>query len=82
MFENNGLRIEVRDTGEGLPEMLRDNIFELLSAENTYMQGHLPGLGLSICKAVVERSNGRIGAESPPGQGTTIWHWVPVKRIN
>lgn len=81
-FENNGLRIEVRDTGDGLPQKLRDNIFGLLSAEHTYMQNNLPGLGLTICKAVVERSNGRIGAESPPEGGTVVWHWVPVKRVN
>lgn len=79
--ENNGLRIEVRDTGEGLPDKLRNSIFELLSEKHTYMQSGMPGLGLSICKAVVTKSNGFIGAESPPEGGTVLWHWVPVKWV-
>ena len=76
---NGGLRIEVSDTGTGLPEELRENIFALLSDKNTYIQDEIPGLGLSICKAVVMRSNGQIGAESLPTGGTLLWHWVPVK---
>lgn len=77
--EKGGLHIEVRDTGPGLPEGLRDNIFSLLLNRKTYVQDELPGLGLSICKAIVDCSHGRIGAESPPEGGTILWHWVPVK---
>lgn len=77
--EKGGLHIEVRDTGPGLPEELRDNIFSLLVNRKTYVQDEMPGLGLSICKAIVDCSNGRIGAESPPEGGTVLWHWVPVK---
>ena len=77
--EKGGLHIEVRDTGPGLPEGLRDNIFSLLTNRNTYVQDEVPGLGLSICKAIVDNSGGRIGAESPPEGGTILWHWVPVK---
>ena len=74
-----GLLIEVADTGPGLPEELRENIFALLTAKDTYVQKEVPGLGLSICKAIVDRRGGRIGATSPPGGGTVLWHWVPVK---
>ena len=57
-----GIYTEVRDTGVGLPEDLKKNIFALLSDKNTYTQENAPGLGLSICKAVVDKSGGKIGA--------------------
>jgi signal transduction histidine kinase len=77
--ENNGLYISVKDTGEGLPEQLKDNIFALLNDKNTFIQEENPGLGLSICKAIVNGAHGRIGVESKPGEGANFWHWVPVK---
>lgn len=71
------LHLVVTDTGEGLPENLRENIFELLSDRNTYIQPESPGLGLSICKAIIDMLHGQIGAHSESGKGTTIWAIVP-----
>ena len=78
---NNGLQIEVQDTGEGLPEAFKENIFALLTEKATFVQDEVPGLGLTICKALVERCNGHIGAISPETGGTILWHWVPVKVV-
>ncbi len=72
-----GFYVEVRDTGEGLPAELKENIFSLLSEKQTYVQDKVPGLGLSICKAIIERTGGRMGAESPAEGGTVVWLWVP-----
>lgn len=72
-----GFYVEVRDTGCGLPEALRKNIFNLLSEEQTYVQDKVPGLGLSICKAIIERTGGKMGAESPDEGGTVVWFWAP-----
>ena len=80
--KDDGLYVSVTDTGEGLPDDIRENIFALLSDENTFTREETPGLGLSICKAVVQKSGGRIGAESPEGGGTRMWFWVPVKILN
>ena len=79
--ENGGLRIEVQDTGDGLPDALKANIFSLLSEKATFIQNEVPGLGLTICKAIVERAKGKIGAVSPQGGGTILWYWIPVKEI-
>ena len=76
---DNGLRVEVQDTGEGLPEALRENIFRLLSEEATFVQNEMPGLGLTISRTIIERCGGRIGAESPQEGGTILWYWIPVK---
>lgn len=77
--QGNGLYIGVKDTGEGLPENLKENIFTLLNDKNTFIQEENPGLGLSICKAIVDGAHGRIGVESKPGEGANFWHWIPVK---
>ena len=71
------LYVEVRDTGTGIPEELKENLFSLLSEKKTYVQDKMPGLGLSICKAIVERTGGQMGTESPKEGGTIVWFWIP-----
>ena len=79
-----GIYTEVRDTGVGLPEDLKKNIFALLSDKNTYTQENAPGLGLSICKAVVDKSGGKIGVRDNDidGRGSIFWVWVPSEILN
>lgn len=79
-MKKGGLYVEVKDTGSGLPDSLKENIFALLSDKNTYVQEETPGLGLSICKAIIDRSNGDIGARDneEDGHGTIVWFWTPV----
>lgn len=74
---NHGLYVEVRDTGDGITAQLKDNIFMLLSDKHTFVQDQNPGLGLSICKAVIDAVHGKIGVESTEGQGATFWFWIP-----
>ena len=78
-MQNNGLYIEVKDTGDGLPDDLKENIFMLLSDKHTFVQEQSPGLGLSICKAIIDAVHGKIGVESTEGQGATFWFWIPCK---
>ena len=75
---NGGLRVEVEDTGPGIPDALRNNIFNLLSDKSMFIQDEVPGLGLTICKAIVDRFKGQIGAESPEKGGSIFWYWVPL----
>ena len=79
-----GFYVEVKDTGSGLPEKLKDNIFALLSDKNTYVQEDTPGLGLSICKAIIDKCKGKIGARDneEDGHGTIVWFWTPVEILN
>ena len=83
-LKEGGLYVEVKDTGSGLPEDLKENIFTLLSEKNTYLQDETPGLGLTICKAIIERSGGKIGAmdNQADGHGTIMWFWSPVEIIS
>lgn len=76
---DNGLYIAVKDTGEGINEQLQEDIFTLLNNQNTFLQENTPGLGLSICKAVVDALHGKVGAQSRHGEGSTFWYWIPCK---
>jgi K+-sensing histidine kinase KdpD len=80
-LQNNQMYIAVKDTGHGVPEELRMNIFNLLSDKATYTQSAIPGLGLTICKTIVERCGGQIGLEQLAEGGSLFWHTVPVKVI-
>jgi signal transduction histidine kinase len=75
-------RIEVSDTGIGIPEVERERLFDRFfraqSALERQIQG--TGLGLYISKAIVDAHGGRIGVESTPGQGTTFVVELPVGR--
>ena len=82
-----GLYCEVKDTGEGLPEKFKDNIFGLLSDKHTYTHDESqenPGMGLSVCKAIIDRCNGKIGAKdnTDDGRGTIFWFWTPTEILN
>lgn len=76
-----GLYFAVTDTGEGIPEYLKENIFALLSDKNTFVQQETPGLGLSICKSILDSVHGRVGMSSEVGKGSTFWFWTPCKII-
>jgi PAS domain S-box-containing protein len=70
-------RIEVTDTGPGIqPDALARLFqpFERLDAEGT-VEG--TGIGLALSKGLVELMNGRIGAASEPGTGSTFWLELP-----
>ncbi len=79
--EHDMLYIGVKDTGSGVSEELKKNIFNLLSNESTFVQKEVPGLGLTICKAIVDRCGGQMGMEQPAEGGSLFWHTVPVKII-
>ena len=76
--QDDGLYFEVKDTGQGIPESMRENIFALLSDKSTYMRSESPGLGLTICRAIINLYKGKIGAKSAKGEGSTFWIWIPI----
>ena len=76
-----GFVLEVRDHGEGIPEALREKVFERFyrtdSSRNRETGGS--GLGLSIVQSIVSRHNGQIVATETPGGGATFRVWLPKK---
>lgn len=75
VLENEALYFYVADTGCGIAAEKKDAVFERFVKLNTFAQG--TGLGLPICKMIVERMGGKIGVESEDGKGTTFWFTLP-----
>lgn len=73
--EDGFLHFYVTDTGYGIPEERLEEIFGNFVKLNSFVQG--TGLGLTICRAIVERMGGKIGAVSRLGQGSTFWFTLP-----
>ncbi len=78
--ERNGMKVTVTDTGDGVPEKFKDNIFSMLQNEDSLTLAHqASGLGLSICKAIIDALHGEIGMDSEENKGTTTWIWFPCR---
>ena len=78
--ERQGLRVIVSDTGTGMsPEKqnVAASVFGGNESLNLFTQSS--GLGLSICKAIVDGMNGEISLDSTPGKGTTVSIYLPCK---
>jgi len=74
------LEIRVQDSGPGVAENELDRIFDRFYRSDPSRQRDESGsgLGLAIARAIVEKHNGRIWAESKPGEGTTIVIHLPL----
>ncbi len=77
------LAVKVSDTGIGILEGLQSKLFKEFSQldnSNTRRFGGT-GLGLVICKRLIEAMGGTIGADSRPGEGSQFWFLLPVKNV-
>ena len=76
LIDGSNLQIEVRDSGTGIaPEELESIFDPFTTSKRTGL-----GMGLSICRSIIERHGGRISAENNRDFGATFWITLPVSR--
>lgn len=73
------IKVAVQDQGQGIPAQYRDLIFERFKQIPGQKKGGT-GLGLPICKAIIEQHNGTIGVDSEEGKGSVFWFILPVEQ--
>jgi len=67
----------VRDNGQGIKERYLEKIFKVFEKLNPRDNPEGTGIGLAVCKRIVEEHRGEIWAESEPGKGTTFYFTLP-----
>lgn len=76
--DGNWIECFVEDTGIGISKESLGRVFDRFFKANEFVQG--TGLGLPICKAIIELLGGEIYLTSEPGKGTTVYFRIPYKR--
>ena len=72
--ENNGVKVEICDSGSGIPPDIQDRIFEPFFTTKGIGEGS--GLGLHISKQIIDKHQGTIAVTSKSGQ-TRFTIWLP-----
>jgi len=75
--EDNRVLIHIQDTGMGIPEEIKDKIFEAFFTTKQKVKG--VGLGLSVCYGIIKDHGGEIKVESEEGKGTTFTISLPIE---
>ena len=74
--EDNKVLIRIQDTGIGIPEAIKDKIFDAFFTTKQKVKG--VGLGLSVCYGIIKDHGGEITVESEPEKGTTFTIRLPI----
>ena len=74
--------IEIADNGIGVKPEYQSAVFEMFRRLHTKNEYEGTGIGLAICRKIVEHHGGQIGVKSQLGQGSTFWFTLPEAHRN
>jgi light-regulated signal transduction histidine kinase (bacteriophytochrome) len=80
-MSNTFYKIYIRDNGIGFDPKYAEDIFVVFKRLHSYHEFEGTGIGLSICKKIVDKHNGYITAESKPDEGATFIITLPERNI-
>jgi signal transduction histidine kinase len=80
--QEKSIQVAIRDTGMGIHKEDIKKLFNSFTqiTNSNYSRPGSSGLGLAICKEIVEKHHGKIWLESTPGEGTVFYVQLPIKQ--
>ena len=77
--ERKGLKVMINYQGNGQVDVISDDIFSYLQKDALKMTGDVNGLGLPICKAIIDAVGGELDIDTQDGRKTVAQFWFPCK---
>ncbi|MBW8002274.1 MAG: response regulator [Planctomycetes bacterium] len=79
-IDNDKVKISVKDNGIGIKKEYYGDVFKMFRRLHSCSEYEGTGIGLAVCKKIVDRLNGEIGVDSKVGQGSTFWVTLEAAR--